>query len=206
MMKHPDILVLNKHFQPIHIITWKKCMTLLCKEHAHPLDREFMSYKFGDWINFSCSAQASDYPKINTVSRAIAIPEIIVLTAYNRLPDKEVKFSRQSVFARDDYTCQYCLEVLHKDDLTMDHILPRAKGGLTVWNNIVAACFPCNSRKADMTLREVAERYPQDGNRWSLKARPHKPKWLNPATSKKGRVHICKSWEHFMTKIDTEKV
>lgn len=201
-MKHHDVLVLNKNYAPVHIITWQKCMCLLMKDHAHALDREFLAYTFDDWAKFSRKC-LSDYEKVNSVSCSIAIPEIIVLLYYNRLPMREVKFSRQSVFARDKYICQYCKKMFGKDDLTIDHILPRSKGGLTVWDNIVTCCMDCNARKADRTLLEVRERYPQDGNRWYLPRKPIKPKWVNPVSNHASKVHICKTWEHFMKKIDT---
>jgi 5-methylcytosine-specific restriction endonuclease McrA len=200
-MKHHDVLVLNKNYVAVHVIEWQKAMCLLVKEHARALDRDFVSYPFADWREFSIN-NAEDYQKIKTCTAPIAIPEIIVLMFYNKLPQREVKFSRQSIFARDHYVCQYCQKMFTKDDLTIDHIIPRSKGGATTWDNIVACCVPCNARKADRTLAEARERYPQDGKRWTLKHKPVKPKWLNPATRASSRVYICKSWQHFMKKVD----
>lgn len=202
-MKHHDVLTLNRSFAPVHIITWQTCMNLLIKEHAHALDRDFIAFNFEDWMKFSNTPTADDYNKIRTVSKSIAIPEIITLKFYNHLPQKVVKFSRQSVFARDKFICQYCKEMFQRDDLTIDHVIPRSRGGATTWDNIVTCCIPCNSKKADKTLAEVQERYPQDGNRWHLKMKPFKPKWISPIANLKNKAYICRSWAHFMKKVDT---
>lgn len=204
-MKFHDVLVLNKSWAPVHIISWDKAMTLMVKEHAHPLDREFIAYTFDDWKEFTCRKESDDYQKIGTAHCKIVIPEIITLTFFNKLPQRDVKFSRQSVFTRDKDICQYCEKQFKRKDLTIDHIVPRSQGGKTTWDNVVAACIPCNGKKDNTTLEEMRKRYPSNKRKWSLKTKPHKPKWYSPVSQMEQRVHVCRSWEHFMKSIDTSK-
>ena len=197
-LKKHAVLTLNRGWTPIHVITWQKAMSLIYKEHARPIDRELIIYNFADWIEFS-RRDANDYCKIGTTTGPIALPEIIALTIYDRLPQRDVKFSRQNVFIRDKYTCQYCGRQFKKEELTIDHIIPESQGGKKTWDNIVACCKKCNARKRDDFLHIAQKRYPI----LKLKRKPQKPKWYNPLSSVISKVHECKSWEHFMKRIDT---
>lgn len=189
-MKTNDVLVLNRSWIPIHIVDWKKAMSLIYTENAHAICKEFLSYTYGDWINFSI--KADDYNKVRTTSTAIAIPEIIVLTNYNSIPKRDIKFSRQTVFERDKFICQYCGQTFNVKELTMDHIIPKSQGGKSSWLNIVSCCVPCNSRKANRTPVQAGMK---------LIHSPQEPRWLNPITKLHGKVHICKSWNHFMDRM-----
>lgn len=206
-MKFHDTLVLNKHWIPIHVITWKKSMSLIYQESAHALDRDYINYTFKDWLEFSLK-NAENYMKVHTPSLAIAVPEIIVLTKYDKLPARDVKYSRENVLHRDKYRCQYCgikvgdqiktdivFQTLHVKDLTIDHVIPRSKGGNSTWPNVVTCCRACNSIKADRTPVQAGMR---------LIRNPVKPQWLNPVTNARGRTQICVSWRKFMDKIDME--
>lgn len=197
MTKKPhDTLVLNKAWIPIHIISWKKGMSLIYQNHAHPLDRDYIAYSFEDWLDFSIK-NGADYAKVHTVNYGIAVPEIVVLTKYDKLPARDVKFSRENVFHRDKYRCQYCGIQLHVKELTIDHIIPKAQGGRSVWTNVCACCKPCNNKKADRTPEKAG-----------MKLIKHvvKPSWLNPITNAKGKTHICVSWKKFMDRIDLENI
>jgi 5-methylcytosine-specific restriction endonuclease McrA len=124
---------------------------------------------------------------------AIAIPEIMVLIKYNRLPTRDVKFSRENVFHRDKHTCLYCGQVFPIMSLTIDHIHPKSKGGKTTWDNVASACKPCNNYKDNKTLAEAGMK---------LTKKPVKPTWLNPITGSRGKAQICVSWKKFMDRID----
>jgi 5-methylcytosine-specific restriction endonuclease McrA len=191
MKKLHDVLVLNKAWIPIHIISWKKAMCLIYQDHAHSLDNDFIAYNFEDWTKFSIK-NGEDYAKVHSASLAIAIPEIITLVRYDKLPTREVKYSRENVFHRDHYKCQYCGNIFPIRDLTVDHIVPRSKGGKTIWNNIASSCKPCNNIKANRTPEEAHMR---------LIRKPIKPKWLNPIDNVKGKIYICKSWLKFMDRV-----
>jgi len=189
--KHHDVLVLNRAFVPMHIIDWKDCMTHLVRESAHAVDREFMAYTLPDWINFSMT-NAEDYSKIKTVRYPIAIPEVITLTRYDRLPDKEVKYSRENLFKVYKYKCCYCGKSFKERELEIEHVIPKSKGGKSLWTNTVTACRPCNQQKANRTPEEAG---------MHLLVKPAKPKWLNPLTHISWDNHPCKSWEHFINRV-----
>jgi 5-methylcytosine-specific restriction endonuclease McrA len=98
------------------------------------------------------------------------VPEVITLTEYDRLPAALVTFSRRNIFKRDHYTCQYCGKQPGAEELTVDHVIPRARGGQSRWDNCVLACVECNKRKADRTPEQAKMR---------LKREPVQPIW-NP--------------------------
>ena len=128
------VLVLNATYEPINVCTVRRAVVLLLKDKAEVLehaDRELHSA--------SC-----------TISR----PVVIRLIAYVRVPrdSHRRKITRRAVFARDDWTCQYCGS---RSNLTVDHVIPRSKGGVSSWENIVASCAPCNRRKGDSLPRQA---------------------------------------------------
>ena len=158
MKKKPyDTLVLNKAWVPVNIVDYKGCMKYICQDAASSLDSDFIAYNFEDWITYSTLPRVIDdgHSFVNTVSHKIAIPDIIVLHKYDRLPQREVKFTRQSVFERDGHICQYCGGKFPRDKLQKEHVIPKAQGGESNWNNIVAACMACNSIKRDRTPEQA---------------------------------------------------
>lgn len=188
--KH-DILILQKQFVPIHIVSWQTGINLVYKGAAHALDREFVSYEYDDWVKASIS-NMDDYAKIKTASYQVAVPEIVALTHYDRLPDKEVKYSRENIFKAYKFRCAYCGQTFPLAKLTVDHVIPRSKGGKSVWTNAVPACKVCNNQKADKTPEQAG---------MPLLLKPVKPKWINPLNNVAWKDHPCKSWEHFMGRI-----
>jgi len=193
MKKKHDILVLNRGYTPIQIVDWKVAMSLIYKDAAHAIDNTFMSYSFADWMKFSITLEGEPYAKVATVSQGIAVPEIIVLNKFDRLPDKEVKFSRENIFKVYNYQCAYCGEIFPMAKLTLDHITPRSLGGGTTWNNIVPSCKPCNNRKANLTLTQAGLK---------LLFKPKKPRWVSPLTGISWDKHPCKSWQHFINRVE----
>ena len=185
MKKKPDVLVLNKNFVAIHIIDWKKAMSLIVQEAARALDHDYISYELNDW--FALSELNDSFPYVTTVNRKIALPEIILLRKYDRLPIRDVKYSRQTLFQRDKFQCAYCGNIFDRKKLTVDHITPKSKGGGTVWANTITCCFICNGLKADRT--------PQQAN-MHLLFKPRKPTWLGPLSDMKPE-HMLKSWKKF---------
>jgi len=185
--KLSDVLVLNKSWVAIHIVDWKKAMSLIYQDAARSLDMDFIAYDFSMWLEFSTSKPSNDYPKVHTSTKEIAIPEIVVLTKYDRLPSRDVKYSRQTLFERDSYRCAYCGKHFPRPELTVDHIIPRSKGGKTNWDNTVSACRQCNFLKANRTPQEA---------KMPLLLKPKKPKWISPL-HKVGGHRLLKSWQRF---------
>ena len=113
------------------------------------------------------------------MTRAIRIPRVIVLQMYDRLPRTKVRFSRLNIYARDDNTCQYCAQKLPRTMLNLDHVIPRAKGGRTTWENVVCCCVPCNLKKGAKLAHDAGMK---------LLKKPERPRW-NPTFRAPGGKH-----------------
>lgn len=129
------VLILNASYEPLHVCSVKRAITLLMHEYAERvLD--------GDRV-------------LRSPSSVVPVPSVIRLRRYVRRPHRQrVAFNRKNVFRRDDHTCQYCGVRSH--DLTLDHVMPRSRGGPTSWENVVACCRRCNAHKRDRTPQEAA--------------------------------------------------
>lgn len=163
-------LVLNKAWQPIGTCTVRDAITLMSRNAAKGLDfRNFIMISWDKWI----SDKENSPPGNNFISSSnfkIPAPEVIILTKYDKKYFRKVRFTTKNLYRRDDHTCQYCLKKKSEDDLSVDHVVPRAKGGKTSWDNCVTACMNCNNKKADRTLAEAGLRLPR---------KPERPQW-NP--------------------------
>ena len=167
------VLVLNRLWQPVHTCSVKRALKLLCLGHAQVVQTEgearYQTHDIGSWVEYSgdeASILAEEV--IRSVKVALRVPKIIVLAIYDRIPRKEVKFTRQNIFLRDKHTCQYCKKVFEESKLNLDHVMPRDRGGKTVWENIVTSCVSCNTRKANRLPREAG---------MSLLNEPVRPRW-----------------------------
>ncbi len=131
------MLVLNATYEPINVCTVRRAVVLLLKAKAEILEQT-------EW-------------ELHSVSTTIARPVVIRLVSYVRIPrdTHRRKITRRAVFARDDWTCQYCGS---RSNLTVDHVVPRSKGGSSTWENIVASCAPCNRRKGNASPRQAGMR------------------------------------------------
>lgn len=175
-------LVLNRVWNPIQITDVKNALILLVKGSAKVICPEtFQPYTFNDWLKVP--PNGSGY--IQTCRLKISVPEIIVLEAYDKVPMLNPLFSKRNVLKRDKYTCQYC--GTQDRDLTIDHILPKSRGGQTIWENVVAACGPCNHKKANRTPEESG---------LHLKRTPTKPNLDVPTILRKSSTNP--SWKKFL--------
>ena len=96
-----------------------------------------------------------DYGIISAGGRSFEIPKVVVLKKYVKLPDRMYRPNRRNIFLRDNYTCVYCLRSLSADELSVDHVMPKSRGGKETWENLVTACKPCNCLKGDRTPEEA---------------------------------------------------
>jgi 5-methylcytosine-specific restriction endonuclease McrA len=161
-MTNCSVLVLNRHFQPIHVTNAKRAFSLLYLGVARVIDREFRSFDFESWA--ALSAEVGD-DVVHTIDRAIRVPRVIILQIYDRIPKTKVRFSRHNIYMRDGNTCQYCGLALPRTELNLDHVVPRSQGGRTTWENVVCCCIDCNlatgarsPEQAHMTLRKAPAR------------------------------------------------
>src|SRR5208282_4892833 len=150
-MLNRQVLVLNRLWQAVNVCSVRRAFTLLCQGHAQVVqsdkDNNFFTHDFESWRGLS--ARKPEAEMVQTISFKIRIPRVIVLLLFDRLPKKEVKFTRHNIFERDKDTCQYCGIVFERKDLNLDHVMPRDRGGQTTWENVVCSCIPCNTRKGN---------------------------------------------------------
>ena len=189
-----SVLVLNRGYTAIHVISAKKAFTLLYTNDAEVIGDDFGSYSFELWCQMSMKdLPSSKYEHVCTSSLSIRIPHVIRLLNYDGLPQKDVIFSRKNIYLRDGYKCQYCNVHCSYGMITFDHIVPKSKGGTDGWDNIVTACLKCNVKKGNRT--------PLEANMPLIK-RPSKPRWVSyikvPMSSiKQFKLDI---WKEFMNK------
>jgi 5-methylcytosine-specific restriction endonuclease McrA len=186
MMKKTKTLVLNKSWFPINVIDWERTMTLLSQDAVKALDRDLVTYNFVEWLD--CSALLKDYPKVKTVGTDIAIPEIVILSLYDKIPKVNYRYTRERVFQRDNFTCGFCNKKVKRTELTIDHIFPKSKGGETSWTNTITACTKCNLKKGNKTLDEGTIK---------LHFKPSKPKWSSPVHHYVSKNKLS-SWSGFV--------
>ena len=199
MTAHPaginsSVLVLNRLYMAVRVVTAKRAFSLLCRDLAEVInveDRQYVSYDFESWTELSQYHEQftpDDYDWVNTVRLQIAVPKIIRLLGYDRLPQQTVKLNRRNIYARDHNCCQYCGERFATHELTLDHVKPRTQGGQSTWENLVCACVSCNSRKGGRTPEQA---------QIQLIRRPFKPR-RNPVINLRLSQPKYASWQAFL--------
>ena len=187
------VLVLNRIWQPVNIVGVPRAVGLLLQDHAqaiHTGDGSFRLMDAGQWIGHSeDEPPAPQEAAIQTVRMRVRVPKVLLLRQYDRVPVQEVKFTRENLFERDDYRCQYCGNQFEATQLNMDHVIPRDRGGRTSWENIVTSCIRCNSRKANR-LPHQAEMH--------LIRKPERPRWRPFVSSLVGQ-EFDSDWDHFIS-------
>ena len=160
------VLVLNKNWQAIHVTNVARAITLVFAKEARVVDpSDYATYDWENWL----SAETGGSYRIRSASLSIAVPEVILLAQYNHVPRAKVHFSRRNLLQRDRCTCQFCGAQPGTSKLTIDHVVPRAQGGETNWENCVTACWDCNRDKANRTPKQAG---------MSLKREPSRPDWM----------------------------
>ena len=177
------VLVLNKSWCPVHTVTVKRAISLVASSYkndepkANVIDHEngFSETSWYDWIKFDAGNLG-----IRTVTRSVKIPEIIILTRFNTVRRAKVPFTKNNLLKRDNYTCQFCGK---NENLTIDHLTPKSKGGENGWLNCVISCRKCNGKKGNKSLEESG---------MSLRMKPHLPEsniiFSNPLDSWKNFI------------------
>jgi 5-methylcytosine-specific restriction endonuclease McrA len=162
------VLVLNATYEPLNVVSVRRAVLLLLKEKAEIVE----------------AAEAW----LHAERLALPVPLVIRLVYYVRIPRHfSLPLSRRTVLARDHYACQYCNEQPGKAHLTIDHVLPRSRGGETRWENVVTACGPCNRRKGDRTPEEA---------KMLLCRQPRRPRYL--ALTLLEEAHAPQAWDKYM--------
>jgi len=149
-----SVLVLNRLYMAIHVISARRAFAMLFKQAAEVVayeDERYNSYDFVSWVEVSQArdrfTESDGTEWVQAVNFDIMVPKIIRLLFYDRLPAEQVKFNRRNIFARDRNRCQYCGRRFPTSELSLDHVIPRSRGGQATWQNLVCACTECNARK-----------------------------------------------------------
>ena len=191
-MVDAQVLVLNRSWVAVNITSLKRALTLLFQGHARVVHPDnYALYAFEDWCELSESKEAwgDGHDRfIATPSQQIRLPEVIVLSTFNGFVKREVRLSRKNIFERDGHRCQYCGKRFSKQDLTIDHVLPRSRGGRDTWENLVLACVKCNLKKSNRTPVEAGMK---------MLKQPAKPKWLPRFGAHVPREELV-SWQRFV--------
>ncbi len=163
------VLLLSISYEPIKVIDWRKALTMLFLGKVEVIEEY-------------CS-------DIHSVSFTIKLPSVVRLLNVVKRNCKPVKFSRQNIYARDKYKCQYCGEKLPVEDLTYDHVLPKSRGGRTEWTNIVTCCIGCNRKKGGKTPREASMK---------LLKKPDIPAWVPALRLTIGYKQVPRTWREYL--------
>jgi 5-methylcytosine-specific restriction endonuclease McrA len=190
-----SVLVLNKMFMAVHVISVRRAFCLLFKELAEVVsleDGQFATYDFETWRELSeyrrHNFRQEEDDWVRTVSTEIQVPRVVRLLGYDKLPKQTVKFNRRNIFARDHNQCQYCGKKFPTSELSLDHVVPRSQGGGGTWENIVCACVACNVRKGGRTPKQA---------HMGLIRKPEKPK-RSPVLNLKLTQKKYQSWQAFL--------
>lgn len=188
------VLVLNRFYSAIRVIDARRAFVLLAKEIAEVVaveDGSYISYPFTTWTElseFRREFEEAEHDWVRTSRISIAVPKIVRVLGYDRLPREQVKLNRRNIYARDSNRCQYCGKTFPTRELTLDHVKPRVQGGGNSWTNLVCACVKCNARKGGRTPEQAGIRL----------IRPAvKPK-RNPAISLRLGSPKYESWKAFL--------
>lgn len=193
------VLVLNKLYVAVRVVSARRAFSLLVRDIAEVIHVEgvsdgssqFVNYDFESWAEIAALQSQFERERhdwVRTVRFEIAVPRIIRLLGYERLPEQTVKLNRRNLFARDRNHCQYCGKYYPTSELSIDHVTPRAHGGGDAWDNLVCACIKCNARKGGRTPEQASMK---------LIRKPEKPR-RNPLIALRLGNEKYASWKAFL--------
>ena len=150
---HLPVLVLNASYEPINICAARRAIVLVLKGVA--------------------MTEEENGHYLHAARIAMRVPSVIRLVEYRRIPHQTRALSRKNILLRDRNTCQYCARVLPSAELTLDHVVPRSRGGLSSWENLVACCQECNRSKGNQLLHEAAMKLVREPRAFTLHTSRH---------------------------------
>ncbi len=149
MIVDQRVLLLNQNYEPLSVCSARRAIVLLFQGKAEMISR-------------------ADGVRVHTVRTSYALPSVVRLWQYRHVPYKRIMLSRKNIMTRDNHQCQYC--GTKKGTMTVDHVIPRKRGGKDVWTNLVAACTRCNNKKGDLTPERAG---------MTLRRKPTRPTYIN---------------------------
>jgi len=163
------VLLLNSSFEPLKVISWQRAVTMFFMGKIEVVE-EYDHH-------------------IRSVSLFIKAPAVVRLLRFVKIGRKSPPLCRSNILARDNFECQYCARELSVREATLDHVMPRSRGGKTSWDNIVCCCAACNRKKGGRTPAEA---------RKALRSKPGRPDWL-PVLTIRLNGQIPRSWYLFLS-------
>jgi len=198
------VLVLNKMWMAIRVTNARRAFSLLVGDIAEVIrvdDGSYAAHNFESWTELGAVREqfnsspptasllgSEHYDWVRTVRMHIAVPKVIRLLGYDRLPKQGVKLNRRNIFARDKNHCQYCGKHFSTSELSLDHLIPRSLGGVSSWDNLVCCCVRCNAHKGGRTPVQA---------HMKLIRKPTKPR-RNPIISLRLGTDKYASWRAFL--------
>lgn len=189
-MLSTSVLVLNRLYQPVHVTSVRRALILLYRGAAKAVDEQYQTFDFESWAEMSAALHEEC---IGTPRKRLRVPRVILLQAYDHLPRARVRFSRLNIYARDHNTCQYCGRTPQRAELNLDHVIPRSRGGMTSWENVVCSCVRCNLKKGGRTPEEA---------RMKLMRLPTRPRWTPFFRGPPKTGAFYQQWLPFLTLSD----
>jgi len=188
------VLVLNRLYRAVRVVSARRAFTLLIGDRAEVIavdNGSYLNYDFESWADVARlqkEFEPTAHAWVRTPSFEIAVPKIIRLLGYDKMPAQHVKLTRRNIFARDRNRCQYCGETFPTSELSLDHVVPRVQGGGNSWDNIVCACVRCNMKKGGRTPKQA---------HMKLIRRPARPR-RNPTITIRLGERKYHSWKAFL--------
>ena len=162
-MQEP-VLVLNATYEPINVTAVRRAMVLLLKGVAQ--------------------AEEMHSSEVHSAAHSHKVPSVIRLLAYRHIPQQSRALSRKNILLRDRNTCQYCGKILAAGELTLDHVIPRSRGGASTWENLVACCHSCNRRKGNLLPHEATMKLMREPRAFNLHTSRHIMRMMGRSDSK----------------------
>jgi HNH endonuclease len=183
------VLVLNRSYFPVHVTSVRRALSLLYQGVAKAVDQQYRTFDFESWSALSASLNDDT---VSLIDRVIRVPRVVLLVGYDRVPKRQVRFSRFNVFARDNNTCQYCGKRFSRNELNLDHVIPRSQNGLSTWENVVCSCFVCNRDKGGRRPEQAGMR---------LIRKPARPEWT-PFMLETFSFRRYREWLPYLNAVD----
>jgi 5-methylcytosine-specific restriction endonuclease McrA len=183
------VLVLNRSYLPVHITSVRRAFSLLYQGLACAVNEQYRTFDFASWSDLSVSMHDDT---IGLVDRVVRVPRVILLLAYDRVPRRQVRFSRFNIYNRDRNICQYCGRRFSRSELNLDHVVPRSQGGLSRWENVVCSCHTCNRRKGGRTPEQAGMKLLRPARR---------PEWT-PFMLETFSLRRYTEWMPFLSTVD----
>lgn len=172
---------------PIRVASVKRCLKLIFANKAALVDpTDYSIYSWEEWVALDAS---NDENQIITSRSAVKVPEVVVLSKYDKVYTKDLRLTKRNIYIRDKYKCQYTGRQLNYEDANIDHVIPRSRGGKNTWDNLVVCTKEINSIKGDKTPEEAGLK---------LIKQPVKPSPDGPHRLLDPKFNMPESWSKFI--------